>query len=307
MDTNNNPRRGYSSLSVARDRGLIWVCDISKSSSYINNNDLAEHFEAFLPRLHWASSLAIHSARGEFIQWTGDGFIAWFPLVVERELGPTANRVLEAIWHFTTFINATQLCVESSKPFRIRHGLTYEPDALITLMTHKDGHESKIVSGRNVVLAFRLSGVEADFPNVATQSRIEEAVSARTRNLLNLRRWELSEHQVLRHFKGERMGTTGLYVSGSAKVNQPRPETWVATAQRLISKVESGRRPAPADSAFIDNFYSELAQSKGQDWCKDSVDTYVRFIQRRGDVLASLQRVLDVISRLQTERPWEHA
>ena len=33
----------------------------------------------------------------------------------------------------------------------------------------KDGHVSKTISGRNVVLAFRLSGVEADFPNVATQ------------------------------------------------------------------------------------------------------------------------------------------
>ena len=99
------------------------------------------------------------------------------------------------------------------RPFRIRHGLTYEPDALVTLTTHQDGHESKIISGRNVVLAFRISGVEADFPNVATQHKIVESLSARTRNLLNLKRWELTEHQLLRYFKGEKMGTTGLYVS----------------------------------------------------------------------------------------------
>ncbi len=172
MDIHELPRRGYSSLTVHRDRGVLWVCDISSSSSFINSDDLAEHIEAFLPRLHWVSSLAIQAIHGEFIQWTGDGFIAWFPLEVERQLGRTCNRILEAIWHFTAFINITQLCVDSPRPFRIRHGLTYEPDALVTLTTHQDGHVSKIISGRNVVLAFRISGVEADFPNVATQQKI---------------------------------------------------------------------------------------------------------------------------------------
>src|SRR5690606_20915909 len=97
MDTPQSPRRGYSSLTVHRDRGVLWVCDISRSSSFMNSDDLAEHIEAFLPRLHWVSSLAIHAIHGELIQWTGDGFIAWFPLEVERQLGRTCNRILEAI------------------------------------------------------------------------------------------------------------------------------------------------------------------------------------------------------------------
>ena len=178
MDIHELPRQGYSSLTVHRDRGVLWVCDISSSSSFINSDDLAEHIEAFLPRLHWVSSLAIQAIHGELIQWTGDGFIAWFPLEVERQLGRTCNRILEAIWHFTAFINITQLCVDSPRPFRIRHGLTYEPDALVTLTTHQDGHVSKIISGRNVVLAFRIAGVEADFPNVATQQKIRIRLKA---------------------------------------------------------------------------------------------------------------------------------
>src|SRR5688500_1217929 len=108
-------RTGYSSLTVERDRGVIWVCDISKSSSYMNSDDLAGPIEEFLPRLHWVSELAIRSIGGELIQWTGDGFIAWFRLDVERDLGRICNRIVEAVWHFTTFINVTQLCVDSSK------------------------------------------------------------------------------------------------------------------------------------------------------------------------------------------------
>ena len=293
-----DPRRNYSSLSVERDRGLIWVCDISKSSSYINNDDLAEDFETFLPRLHWASSLAIDSVGGEFIQWTGDGFIAWFPLKVERELGRTSNRILEAIWHFSAFINITQLCVHSPRPFRIRHGLTYEPDALVTSTTHQDGHVSKIISGRNVVLAFRLSGVEADFPNVATQNKIVQDLSTRTKNLANLKKWVLSEDQHLKYFKGEKQGTTGLYVSGRAKLNQPRADAWISKAEALIARADGGRGRSNVESAFVDNFFHHLTRSDDHGWCRDSLDAYVDFA--RAGMGGSLGRVLDTLSRAGT-------
>lgn len=298
------PRTGYSSLTVERDRGVIWVCDISRSSSYMNSDDLAGPIEEFLPRLHWVSELAIRSIGGELIQWTGDGFIAWFRLDVERDLGRICNRIVEAIWHFTTFVNITQLCVESGKPFRIRHGLTYEPDALVTHVTHQDGHESKIISGRNVVLAFRLSGVESDFPNVATQQRVYQAVSARTRNLVAFKRWTLSAEQLLRYFKGEKTGTMALYLSGSAKVNQPKADAWVTRAQRLLARVEGGRRPAQTDNTFIDNFYRDLARSKDQEWCRESLDLYTEFL--RNEMAGPLTRVLDVVGKLEQESGEEH-
>jgi class 3 adenylate cyclase len=293
------PRTGYSSLTVERDRGVIWVCDISRSSSYMNSDDLAGPIEEFLPRLHWVSELAIRSIGGELIQWTGDGFIAWFRLDVERDLGRICNRILEAIWHFTTFVNITQLCVDSPKPFRIRHGLTYEPDALVTHTTHQDGHESKIISGRNVVLAFRLSGVESDFPNVSTQQRVYQAVSARTRNLVAFKRWTLSAEQLLRYFKGEKTGTMALYLSGSAKVNQPKADAWVSRAQRLLARVDGSRRPSQVDSTFVDNFYRDLRNSKDQDWCRESLDVYTEFL--RNEMAGPLTRVLDVVGKLEAE------
>jgi class 3 adenylate cyclase len=301
MDTSKLPRRGYSALTVRRDRGLLWVCDISHSSSFINSDELAEQIEAFLPRLHWVSSLAIHAVQGELIQWTGDGFIAWFPLEVERQLGRTCNRILEAIWHFTAFVNITQLCVDSPRPFRIRHGLTYEPDALVTLTTHKDGHVSKTISGRNVVLAFRLAGVEADFPNVATQQKIVQALSTRTRNLVNLKRWTLTKDQLLKYFKGEKMGTASLYISGRPKVSQSRAETWMTRAESLLARAEGGRHRAPGDSTFVENFFPELVQSNGQDWCEDSLNTYVHFLKE--SMLGSFQKALDVIAQFQPDTP----
>ena len=299
MDTHDLPHRGYSSLTVHRERGVLWVCDISSSSSFINSDDLAEHIEAFLPRLHWVSSLAIQAIHGELIQWTGDGFIAWFPLEVERELGRICNRILEAIWHFTAFINITQLCVDSPRPFRIRHGLTYEPDALVTLTTHQDGHVSKIISGRHVVLAFRLSGVEADFPNVATQQKIVQALSVRTRNLVNLKRWTLTEAQMLKFFKGEKMGTASLYISGRPKVSPSRADAWLARAESLMARAESGRRRTPVESTFVENFFPNLVGATRQDWCEESLDIYVRFLEE--NMRGSLQTALDVINRFQTE------
>ena len=302
MATHDAPRRGYASLTIGRDRGLIWVCDISRSSSYINSDELAEDIEAFLPRLHWASSLAIGAVHGEFIQWTGDGFIAWFPLAVERELGRTASRILEAIWHFSAFINITQLCVRCPRPFRIRHGLTYEPDALVTRTTHTDGHASKIIAGRNVVLAFRLAGVESDFPNVATQLRIVQALSARTKNLTGLRRWELSEEQLLKYFKGEKLGTSGLYVSGRAKVSQSRADTWAARAEGLMAKAEAGRGRSRVETDFVDSFFAQLAQSHDHGWCRESLETYVAFASdglagSLGRVLAGLGQPADETKR----------
>jgi hypothetical protein len=294
MNRSERQSRGFSSLTVQRDRGIVWVCDISHSSGFINSDELAEHIEAFLPRLHWVSSLAIQAVHGELITWTGDGFIAWFPLEVERQLGRTCNQIFEAIWHFTAFVNITQLCVDSPRPFRIRHGVTYEPDALVTLTTHQDGHVSKTISGRNVVLAFRLAGVEADFPNVATQQKIVQALSVRPKNLVNLRRWTLTKEQLLKYFKGEKLGTTSLYVSGRPKIGQSRADTWISRADSLLARADSARNRAPVENTFVENFFPDLARSNGQDWCEESLDTYVGFLKE--NLLGSAQKALDVIS-----------
>lgn len=127
-----------------------------------------------------------------------------------------------------------------------------------------------------------------------------QAVSARTRNLVAFKRWTLSAEQLLRYFKGEKTGTMALYMSGSAKVNQPKADAWVARAQRLLARVDGSRRPAQIDSTFVDHFYRDLVNSKDQDWCRESLDVYTEFL--RNEMAGPLTRVLDVVGRLEAER-----
>src|ERR1051326_3424248 len=55
-----------------RSRGVVWVCDVAGSSSRLNSETGVENTEAFLPRLYWVATLAVESAGGRFIKWTGD-------------------------------------------------------------------------------------------------------------------------------------------------------------------------------------------------------------------------------------------
>ena len=167
----------------------------------------------------------------------------------------------------------------------------------MTLTTYQDGRLQD--HQRQQTQPFRISGVEADFPNVATQQKIVQALSSRTKNLMNLKRWTLTEAQLLKYFKGEKMGTTSLYVSGRPKVSQSRADTWITRAESLLARAESGRRRTPVESTFVENFFPDLVQSKGQDWCEESLDIYVRFLKE--NMLGSLQKALDVIKQLQPD------
>ena len=134
---------------------------------------------------------------------------------------------------------------------------------------------------------------------MATQQKIVQALSNRTKNLMNLKRWTLTEAQLLKYFKGEKMGTTSLYVSGRPKVSQSRADTWITRAESLLARAESGRWRTPVESTFVENFFPDLVQSKGQDWCEESLDIYVRFLKE--NLLGSLQKALDVINQFQPD------
>jgi hypothetical protein len=66
-----------------------------------------------------------------------------------------------------------------------------------------------------------------------------------------------------------------------------------------LARAESGRRRTPVESTFVENFFPDLAQSKGQDWCEESLDIYVRFLKE--NMLGSLQKALDVINQFQPD------
>ena len=76
-----------TSFTFNRQRGLVWVCDIERSSRLLNDNESVEAIEEYLPRLHWLAKVSASAADGNFVKWTGDGFLAWFPIDLHRELG----------------------------------------------------------------------------------------------------------------------------------------------------------------------------------------------------------------------------
>lgn len=117
-----------------------------------------------------------------FIKWTGDGFLAWFKTPLHREVSEVIGNVFEAAWQLTVLINVSQLGIKSGKKFKIRHGVTYERDALITKIKHSEDYNSLDITGRAVVLAFRLSGMNSKFPNVTTERQLVEAYQRSIRN-----------------------------------------------------------------------------------------------------------------------------
>lgn len=298
---------GYASLEINRSRGLVWVCDISKSSTYLNSDEMAGDLEDFLPRLHWAASIAVEAVGGELIQWTGDGFIAWFELRLEREMRRACDKIIEAIWYFTTFVNATQLGVRSAMPFRIRHGLTYEPDALVTTITHKDDHCSKIIGGRHVVLAFRMAGIESDFPNLATQRNIASSISPSSKQLVCLKPWKPGKEDVLKYFKGQGYETKGLYLSGLPKKRRAQEDSWIVRAKRTMLRLEDagdGVVSGDTSNLFVKNFFAEM--KSGPDWCVASVDEYVEYLKvLREELLGELKETIEIISGVPEQGPGE--
>ena len=58
-----------------RYRGLVWVCDIKGSSTYLNDPRSALDMEKFLPRMLTVAHGIVEAAGGELIKFTGDGFL----------------------------------------------------------------------------------------------------------------------------------------------------------------------------------------------------------------------------------------
>src|SRR5512145_1616152 len=121
-----------NSFNFKRARGIVWVCDVENSSRYLNNDETASLIEEYLPRLHWVARRIATSAGGEFIKWTGDGFLIWFECELHRERGKFAKKAFEAAWYLTLLTNVTCLGIDTEKRIKLHHGITFEEDALIT-------------------------------------------------------------------------------------------------------------------------------------------------------------------------------
>ena len=280
-------------FEFSRSRGVVWVCDVAGSSSRLNSENGVEDTEAFLPRLYWTAALAVESAGGRFIKWTGDGFLAWFETPLHRDLGQTVCRCLEAVWHLTVIVNVTQLGTAPKRRFKIRHGLTYEQDALLTKVVHPGGFQSLDLIGRAVVLAFRLSGMTAAFPGITAQRDIVEVAGAGPP--LQFRRWTPTAEEGLKFFKGERWGTNALYVSGAKK---PRPRSKRAPVKQATLAIRKAEGQGSIDDTrlvFSRALYAGMMS--GPEWSRKVAADYTQFI--REELLGSLKAVLRAVDETQ--------
>jgi class 3 adenylate cyclase len=286
------------SFDFARARGLVWVCDVQGSSRYLNSDESVGALEAFLPRLYWISSIMVEEAGGTFVKWTGDGFLAWFETPLHRDMAACARAVFDAIQHLTLILNVTQLGTAPQRKFRVRHGVTYEQDALVTRILHSDGHRDLDIAGRAVVLAFRLSGIPAPFPSVLTQREVVEACRTEGYLPIHFRRWTPRAEDRLRYFKKERWGTTALYASCEGPRRKASLATVLKQGEEAIAKAEATGEDAHHGFSFAQRILARL--TAGPCWCRDVIDEYLRFV--RDDLMGSLRDAMDGLRSMKGER-----
>lgn len=276
----------FKKFEYERKRGIVWVCDVEHSSKYLNSNESANDIEEYLPRLYWTSYNLVKSFGGEFIKWTGDGFLAWFDSPLDRNKTDVSNRVYEAAWHLSFLNNVTQLALNPKQTFKIRHGITYEKDALLIKIFEEDNKHSLDLIGRAVVLAFRLSGIKTDFPNIVT----EKEIALNYHDYMNFDKWEPSENDILKYFKGETLGISDIFVSKAKQYDKDEKRISQITekATKIVNK--TGNKSEEEPNINIRNFVNLMSQ--GPEWCQQIINIEANFIKE--DLLGSLKKLIDI-------------
>ena len=288
---------GEPTFDFQRSKGIVWVCDMARSSSYLNDNAFVDLLEIFLPRLLFISRGVVAAADGRFIKWTGDGFVAWFELPLDRLLGKRTAAVFNAAWHLAFLVNVTQLGLSPQRKFRIRQGITYEKDALLMKIPRVSGEPDLDIIGRGVVLATRLSGIEADFPSIATQRELVEAVRDFDPWLGRFQRFQhrrISKGERLKHFKGEAYGTKAVYLS---KNPTPRRLGSLSGIKRQAARITNSITTATAIATREDdykNIFSMRFQKfmgAGPEWCRAAWEEEHRVLHKTLDLIKEVAEI----------------
>jgi class 3 adenylate cyclase len=281
-----------------RLRGIVWICDIANSSKYLNRNDAAEPTEEFLQRFLYLSLIAVEASKGEFIKWTGDGFMAWYEAHLDRTIGDIATRIFRAAWELSFYVNVTQLAVDSPVKFRIRHAVTYEKDALVIDLKHSGRMASRDVLGRSVVLAFRLSSLSGAFPSIVTQHELVEAYKKSiVQPGVSFTKLRFSKDDRLRYFKGEDWGIKNLYVSADKQNRRGRTvRSVLRQARKALDRYES-------DNPDYDSVPAKIALDlmKGPQWSRDVGLKMKEYIS--GQLVPALKDAIQAIRDASTTTP----
>ena len=284
----NDPKKSELPADFSRRaQGLVWVGDLAKSSTHLNDDRAVDELEVFLPRLLWIAAGVVDAAGGRFLKWTGDGFLAWFDVALHRNLGERALSVLNAAWHLSFLVNVTRLGVNPQRKFRLRHGIAYEQDGLRMTLTPSTQGEFQDVIGRAVVLAFRMSGIETAFPGVVTQGTVVRAAREVHDLPYKFVKLKVNSADRLKYFKGEARGTTDLYESADRR---PRRRRSLEGATRMVSQTmrkAEGQLPVAAYKSAFSERYQMFMQS-GPEWCRLVWLEEHRFLHRMFDVVQEL-------------------
>jgi len=283
-------------VKSVRSRGLIWVCDVARSSLYLNSDASVDDLEQFLPRLFWLANAFVGAAGGKLVKLTGDGFMGWFETELHRSRGPVAATIFNAASLLSAIVNVTQLGLSPERKFRVRHGVVYEQDALVLKFAFPNGYESLDMIGRAVVLAFRLSGIPAGFPGIVTQGDLVRSAQSYTTSARDFKRLSLSSDERLKYFKGERWGTESIYVSTQRKPRKTSQRTLVRQiSTAIVNWDQEDDEQASPSSKFAQRFSRHLIG--GPEWFLETMGEWHRFLEE--DLVGSLRSVLELMRQQQ--------
>lgn len=271
----------FKEFQFERKKGIVWVCDVKKSSSYLNSDNSVDDIEEYLPRLYWTANNIVNSFGGTFIKWTGDGFLAWFDVDLDRNKKKIANKVYKAAWHLTFLNNITQLGVKPQSKFGIRHGVTFEKDGLLFKIHEYNGNKSIDLIGRAVVLAFRLSGVEAKFPSIVT----EKEIISENSSYCNFTNWNPTENDILKFFKGERLGVDEIMITSEKELqsNSENIEKLKSISCNLIDEMDNN---VSTDNETDESLLKFLELMKnGPEWCNDIINLELEFNRKMLEII----------------------
>lgn len=259
------------SFGFARERGVVWVCDIANSASFLNDNTTAEQIETYLPRLHWVGAQIVQGLGGKF-KWTGDGFLAWFPVTLHRGLEDLVPAIFHDIQFLTILNNVSRLALpEGSKKFRLRHGVAIEHDGLV-MSIDNGSHTSVDVIGRSVVLAFRLSGIRTAFPNVVVTREVLDAARAHSSCPIKFAKLKVSKQERDKYFKGEKWGTQALFHSVDHPPRKRSLKRTISSTERVIKVVENVEEE---DSSYMKSGTAFAhAVLNGPPWAREAMRQY---------------------------------
>jgi len=261
----------------------------------LNDDDSVSDLEQFLPRLYWISNILVETNGCHFLKWTGDGFLAWCPVPLYRELGEKASAIILASFTLGALVNITQLGINTKKKIRIRHSLVFENDAILITITHNKYYQSLDLIGRSVVLAFRLCGIPSSFPNIVTQREIVEAVRINNGATTAFTKRNFVPSEIERFFKGEKWGTKTVYIS-SEKVRRPKSSrSMVRQIKKIIHNIEVGTKYSDTLQRYSYDFVRKML--KGPQWCRNVMNKYNQFLKLEEKLIDSVKKALPLLEK----------